>query len=517
MMINKKINWFWAHRRNSSLHHMSILAVGLRSKGWKPAVDFWFDNQIFVGVPGKGVYLFYDKDQLSSKDKYKNIWKSVDSNPDFVTDYKKQTDKIFGNVFAQCKIIDKDNLEIYNKKNLHNLYKKFIDAITVCPIITVQLWGIEALWNEDYKIAEFLKQKTKNKKEFEKYKEILSINTGETVAFTEKKDFFGAANILDKKAIKNLFEKENLESVSQKLLKFKKENKAFENHIKKYEWMNTEYVSEGWSREKWLELFKKALFDKISPRKRQEELKHNFKLLNKKRNQAIQKLNPPQDVRHALDALAELISQRDWAKGYFTKILLSYSKLLKNFAGKIGVEILDILNYSYEEIFDYLKNNKKLSKKELDQRKKYGFVYLVKNGKGKIISGENSIKNIIELEEISSPFEQVKNIKEFRGLAVSRGKITGIARMLEDASKIPEFKNGEIIVTYMTTMEFTPIFRKASAVITDEGGMSCHAAIVSREFNLPCIVGTKVATRVIKTGDKIEVDANNGVVKILNK
>ena len=66
-------------------------------------------------------------------------------------------------------------------------------------------------------------------------------------------------------------------------------------------------------------------------------------------------------------------------------------------------------------------------------------------------------------------------------------------------------------------MEFTPFFKKASAIITDEGGMSCHAAIISREFGLPCIVGTKIATRSIKDGDKVEVDADKGIVKIINK
>jgi pyruvate,water dikinase len=93
--------------------------------------------------------------------------------------------------------------------------------------------------------------------------------------------------------------------------------------------------------------------------------------------------------------------------------------------------------------------------------------------------------------------------------------IRGKARVLEDASRISELKEGEILVTYMTTIEFIPAFRKAAAVVTDEGGMSCHAAIISREFKLPCVVGTKVATRVLKTGDEIEVDATNGAVRIL--
>jgi phosphoenolpyruvate synthase/pyruvate phosphate dikinase len=515
MSENKQIDWFWAHRRNTSLHHMSIFAAGLRGKGWEPAVNFWFNNQIYVGIPKKGVYIFYDKNQLNSKDKYKDIQDSIDNNKNFVSDYQKQTDKLFGELFSQCDLIDKADLKSLSKDDLHNLYSNFIKAITAGPIITVQLWGIEALWDRDYIIAKFLRKAIKSEAEFQKYKEILSTNTGETVAFTEQKDLYKAAVKIDKPEIVKLFEDNSLEDASKKLLDFKKENGIVENHIKEYEWVNTEYISGGWSREKWLELFKKALLDSVRPKERLKEIIDNFESLNKQRSEAIAKLNPPKNVRHALGGLADLIAQRDWSKGWFAKSLLSYSKLLDEISQRIDIDYLDIFNYSYEEIFEYFINSKIVSKEELVARKEYGFIYIVKNGQPEIVSGQEDIKELIKTEGISGPFDKVEDIKEFQGLSASRGKIQGIARVLEDASKIPEFKKGEIIVTYMTTMEFTPIFRKASAVVTDEGGMSCHAAIVSREFKLPCIVGTKVATRVIKTGDKIEVDADKGIVKIL--
>jgi len=179
--------------------------------------------------------------------------------------------------------------------------------------------------------------------------------------------------------------------------------------------------------------------------------------------------------------------------------------------------MLDLLNYSYNELFDYFKTKKKLTKKETEDRKKNGFALVIRNGKLKVISGKKNIQEVIKKEKIFEPFEKIIFTSSFKGLSASRGIIRGKARVLEDASKIPEFKEGEIIVTYMTTMEFTPIFRKTKAVVTDEGGMSCHAAIISREFKVPCIVGSKVATRVVKTGDKIEVDANKGVVKILER
>ena len=68
----------------------------------------------------------------------------------------------------------------------------------------------------------------------------------------------------------------------------------------------------------------------------------------------------------------------------------------------------------------------------------------------------------------------------------------------------------------MTTVDYLPAMKKASAIVTDDGGITSHAAIISRELGIPCIVGTKIATKVLKDGDLVEVNANKGEVKILN-
>ena len=72
---------------------------------------------------------------------------------------------------------------------------------------------------------------------------------------------------------------------------------------------------------------------------------------------------------------------------------------------------------------------------------------------------------------------------------------------------------GDILVAWATNPAIVPAMKKAAAIVTNEGGLTCHAAIVSRELNIPCIVGTKIATEVLKDGDIVEVDADNGIVK----
>ena len=80
-----------------------------------------------------------------------------------------------------------------------------------------------------------------------------------------------------------------------------------------------------------------------------------------------------------------------------------------------------------------------------------------------------------------------------------------------------KINSNSILVARMTFPEYFPAMNKARAFITDEGGITCHAAIVAREMNKPCIIGTKIATKVLKDGDLVEVDADKGVVRILRR
>ena len=103
-----------------------------------------------------------------------------------------------------------------------------------------------------------------------------------------------------------------------------------------------------------------------------------------------------------------------------------------------------------------------------------------------------------------------------KGAPASPGLVSGKAHVILDPSHIDEFKDGEILVTEMTAPDWVPAMKKAQAIVTDSGGMTCHASIVSRELGIPCIVGTKsrgdAATAVIKDGQAITVDATHGIV-----
>lgn len=109
--------------------------------------------------------------------------------------------------------------------------------------------------------------------------------------------------------------------------------------------------------------------------------------------------------------------------------------------------------------------------------------------------------------------KDLTKIVDFTGIVASKGKARGIANIVLNPEATKKFEKGEILVTAMTSPKFTIFLKKASAIVTDGGGTLCHAAIVAREMKIPCIVGTKIATEVLKDGDHIEVDANKGIVR----
>jgi len=110
-----------------------------------------------------------------------------------------------------------------------------------------------------------------------------------------------------------------------------------------------------------------------------------------------------------------------------------------------------------------------------------------------------------------------KNLDSLKGDIACNGKIRGKVKVILLKEEIDSIKKGEILVTTMTTPLFLPAMKKASAIITDEGGITCHAAIISRELKKPCVIGTKFASHTFKDGDFVEVDADNGVVRIIKK
>jgi pyruvate,water dikinase len=110
-----------------------------------------------------------------------------------------------------------------------------------------------------------------------------------------------------------------------------------------------------------------------------------------------------------------------------------------------------------------------------------------------------------------------KDVTELKGFASSAGIVEGKVRVVKFLDELTKIEQGEILVCPTTNPAWAPIFTKIKASVTDIGGLTCHAAIVCREYGLPSVTGTGIATSVLKTGDTVKVDGSTGIVKILKR
>lgn len=188
------------------------------------------------------------------------------------------------------------------------------------------------------------------------------------------------------------------------------------------------------------------------------------------------------------------------------------SRILEELGRRIGYSPLE-LKYALPDELESIYKTGKPTPEELRERgRKCLFIMNEKGfyvGVGK--SQEKLIKGIILGKK------GLSDIRDFRGLSASTGRVIGRVKIVKSATEIGKVKQGDILVAVMTRPDYVVAMKKAAAIVTNEGGITSHAAIVSRELGIPCIIGTKIATEVLKDGDLVEVNANHGWVRKITK
>lgn len=204
----------------------------------------------------------------------------------------------------------------------------------------------------------------------------------------------------------------------------------------------------------------------------------------------------PVGLKKKAEISQKLLYIRDFRFEQFLRGIYNFYPLLK--------EIGRRLDLTYDELI-YFKPNEVLAKRipsDLALRQKR---YV--NIKNQIYTGKPA-------DQIYQLFNQAPEKKDqVSGKGVSAGVVRGIAKVVLSTKEFGKVKKGDIIVCEITTPDYMPVLHKVSAIVADIGGFTSHSAIVAREMEIPCIVGTEIATKIFKDGDLIEVDANKGVVR----
>lgn len=176
---------------------------------------------------------------------------------------------------------------------------------------------------------------------------------------------------------------------------------------------------------------------------------------------------------------------------------------------KLDISYRNLLNLSVEEMIDGILQKNNNVQKEAEARNIQGFTCEEKEEKIILKTGINYDERLEK---------EILNKDEMQGQIANTGLVEGRVRIIRDPiEEAHTFTENDILVTSMTTPSFLSLMEKSSGIITDEGGILCHAALVSREIGKPCLIGVTNATQILDDGDIVRVDCNNGFVKILVK
>jgi len=261
----------------------------------------------------------------------------------------------------------------------------------------------------------------------------------------------------------------------------------------------------------------KKVYGKLSDQKNARE---KLISIQKEKKEKIEKYKKWYDKlnikeKRLANYLQLIMETRDERKNIFNKGVTVWFRMYEKVFGELKVDPSLIPYLTYDEVLGGVEKIKKI-KNELAKRKN-GFVMLLRyDGKRKKeLADFEKYKKLLQDYYKSSLVKKGEIITEIKGQVANKGKVQGIVRVIINPKKFAIFNKGDILVTVSTRPDFVPLMKFASAIITEEGGITSHAAIVSRELKKPCIIGTKIATQVLKDGDLVEVDANKGIVKII--
>lgn len=222
-------------------------------------------------------------------------------------------------------------------------------------------------------------------------------------------------------------------------------------------------------------------------------------------DEALALLNPNEKERDLLQLAPYILFFKNWRDDLRRKHAESWQLLFKKIAEHFDVEKDDLGYLMLDELEEALVSNT-LPREKITRRKEGVMI---------LWDGEMVIQEEIpeEYQRIIAKVEADSPRQEVRGLVAYPGKVRGVARIVRSHHELQRVAPGDILIANTTHPDFLPVMQKVVAFVTNEGGLSSHAAIVAREMKKPCIVGTGNATSVFKDGDLLEVDAEQGVVK----
>ena len=303
--------------------------------------------------------------------------------------------------------------------------------------------------------------------------------------------------------------------IQKRELKESKAEKKLKEWVAEFGHIPVNFCDEPWTIKDAKKQLKDALKGDCTEELKELSKSHTENI--KKAKELLKKINND-EISALAYALAEGTYLNEFRKNIFSKVSLEYRPLFKKIAAKVGSKNWrDVFYLTPQETIDILDGVTVDIKRIISERKIAG-AFIGQDEQTHLLDLETAKRLADYVWELQKGKARKKTEEEVvKGFGVSVGIIKGIAKIILSSKDFYKLKQGDILVAVMTSVDYVPIMAKAAAFVTNEGGITCHASIVAREMGKPCIVGTKNGTRAIKDGDLVEVDANNGIVKIIKR
>lgn len=254
---------------------------------------------------------------------------------------------------------------------------------------------------------------------------------------------------------------------------------------------------------------------KIDKKLINEKLYIKKKFINKNKKKLLKELKISKEKLNKLNILSDVADLRFEMR--FSWMLFYYylELFIIEISQRFEITKKHLRLYELDEQKNLVLLGKKLSKEEIKVRSQ-GFLKIMNNGKFKTYKG-------LDAKKVKDSMIELNKDEILNGMIASKGHVVGkvikfsYKKPNEHSQKMKNMKLGDIVLTEMTRPNIIMACEKAGAIVTDEGGILCHAAIVSRELKIPCLIGTKSATNNFRDGDYIEVDAYKGIVRKITK
>ena len=257
----------------------------------------------------------------------------------------------------------------------------------------------------------------------------------------------------------------------------------------------------------------KKQFAELLSQNPKKQLEHGIQIkrsARKKYRRALSDLRPDGTNKTYIELLRKTIYLRMYRLEGISQGELNSFVLLNEIGKRIGVNGFNLVYFQFSEIESALLTNFRITKKEILKRKKpYAMITMNNSVRFYFDNDYLQFKRKFKLRNLSPT--------EIKGQTSYAGFVIGKVRIIRESKDVSKLNKGEILVTRMTGPDYIFAMQKAAAIITDIGGVTSHASVISRELGKPCITGTISATKLLKTGDLIEVDADKGIVRILKK